>query len=84
MPVREPVASGTPVSASRAVALPDFQNVALLCDPHTPTSIAAQIIRVLSDGELREHLAQSGRSYARPFTWRRTAEMTLDVYRSLA
>jgi len=83
MPVLEALASGTAVVASGAVALPDLEKVALLCDPHDAASIAAQIRRVVEDDELRAHLARGGRDYARPFTWRRTAEMTLDVYRSL-
>lgn len=37
---------------------------ALLCDPHDPESIATQIMRCLSNGELRHRLGQNGRARA--------------------
>jgi glycosyltransferase involved in cell wall biosynthesis len=37
---------------------------ALLCDPHDPESIASQLVRCLSDAELRHRLGQKGRKRA--------------------
>lgn len=80
LPVLEAMACGAPVITSNAVPLPDLDEVTLMCDPHDTQSIAAQLSRVLSDGDLRQKLSRAGTAYARPYTWRRTAEMTLCVY----
>jgi glycosyltransferase involved in cell wall biosynthesis len=80
MPVLEAMASGAPVVTSEAVPLPGLSDVALLCDPRDVHSIANQIVRLLQDDALRVKLSSAGAAYARPFTWRRTAEMTLGVY----
>jgi glycosyltransferase involved in cell wall biosynthesis len=84
LPVLEALASGAAVVTSTAVPLPNLKDVALICDPHNPAAIADGIRRVLHDADLRDHLRHKGRAYARPFTWRHAATMTLDVYRSLA
>jgi glycosyltransferase involved in cell wall biosynthesis len=82
LPVLEALASGAAVVTSAAVPLPHLSDVALICDPCDPASIADGIRRVLHDVHLCHNLRHQARSYARPYTWRRTAAMTLDVYRS--
>jgi glycosyltransferase involved in cell wall biosynthesis len=81
LPVLEALACGAPVVAGKAVPLPTLDNAALLCEAARPAAIARQLQRVLDDAALREKLSRAGREYARPFTWQRSAEMTLDVYR---
>ncbi len=39
-----------------------------------------QLARLAGDVELREQLRAAGLAQARQFDWRKTAEMTLDVY----
>jgi len=80
LPILEALACGAPVVAGQAAPLPDLEKVALLCDAQRPADIARQLRRVLLDGELSAELSRNGREYARPFTWRRSAEMTLRVY----
>jgi glycosyltransferase involved in cell wall biosynthesis len=80
LPVLEALACGAPVVTSPFVPLPRLADVALLSDPCDAASIAAQIERVLTEPNLRTQLGAAGREYARPYTWRRTAEMTLEVY----
>jgi len=82
--VLEAMACGAPVVTSAAVNLPNLAKVARLCDPLDPASIAAQIDELLSDNILRGTLARAGAEYARPYTWKRTAEMTLRVYAEAA
>ena len=81
LPVLEALASGAAVVTSDVVPLPGLADVAAICDPHQPASIAHQIERVLSDSGWRDDLRRKAHAYAQPFTWRRTAEMTLNVYR---
>ena len=80
MPVLEALASGTPVVTSAEAHLPDVNQVALICDPHAPKSIATQIQRVLHEPGLQARLRAQSRAYAQPFTWRHSAELTLEVY----
>jgi len=84
LPVLEALAAGAPVVASDRVPLPELQQAALICNPHDATSIAHQLERILSDDALRADLQTRAREFAAPYTWRRTAEMSIDVYQSLA
>jgi len=83
LPVLEAMAAGVPVVASHNVPLPCLRDVALLAEPRSPFSIAGQVERILDDAFLREELRFTGRAYAREFTWRRTGERILDIYREL-
>jgi glycosyltransferase involved in cell wall biosynthesis len=82
LPALEAMARGTPVCCSNASSLPEVVGDAgLLFDPHDVEDIRATIGRVLADRALAQSLARKGEERARTFTWRRTAEATLDVYR---
>ena len=82
LPVLEAMARGVPVCCSDASSLPEVVGDAgLLFDPHDVEDIRATIRRVLSDETLAAELARRGAERARTFTWRRTAEQTLAVYR---
>jgi glycosyltransferase involved in cell wall biosynthesis len=83
LPVLEALACGAPVVTSTRVPLPNLETVALLCEPSTPASIAAQLQKILDDETLGTQLAQSGQEYARPYTWRRAAERTRAIYEEL-
>jgi glycosyltransferase involved in cell wall biosynthesis len=62
--------------------LPKIAEVALICEPNAPASIASQLQRVLSDEALATQLAQRGAEYSRPFTWQQTAEQTHKLYQA--
>jgi alpha-1,3-rhamnosyl/mannosyltransferase len=82
LPVVEAMSLGIPVVASDQGALPEVcGGAALLVDPDDRGSICAGIERVLREPGLAERLAGRGEVRARDFTWRRTAELTLDAYR---
>lgn len=83
LPVLEALASGAPVVTSTHVPLPDLHEAALLCDPLDTASIAREIRHVLQPDQ-RAALHRRGPEYARSFTWRRAAQMTLDIYREAA
>jgi glycosyltransferase involved in cell wall biosynthesis len=82
LPVVDAMAQDLPVLLSD---LPIFHEVAdgaaLYFDPVDLSSIAAAMVRITSEPELAERLAQAGRRQAKRFSWAATAQQTLDVFR---
>ena len=75
------MATGTPVLASRAGAIPEILGgAAVLVDPYEVASIATGLERIVSDGDLRKQLSLWGLGQARRYTWERAAEQTWKVY----
>jgi glycosyltransferase involved in cell wall biosynthesis len=75
------MAHGVPVVASATSSLPEVGgDAALYADPRNPEDIAEKIHRGVEDADLRTGLTERGLARARQFTWRRTAEQTLQVY----
>lgn len=82
LPVLEAMGRGVPVCCSDASSLPEVVGDAgLLFDPHDADDVRVTIERVVTDPDLAKTLAERGRERAATFTWRRTAEATLAVYR---
>jgi glycosyltransferase involved in cell wall biosynthesis len=83
-PPLEAMVEGVPVVATAAGAVPEVAGpAALLVDPGDAPGLAGAIERVLDDGSLRSELVRAGRDRAREFSWGRTAEALLAVYREL-
>jgi glycosyltransferase involved in cell wall biosynthesis len=81
LPVLEAMAVGCPVIASRAGALPEVVGDAgILVAPGDSEALSREMARVAGDAALRSELARKGRARAAQFTWRRTAERTLEAY----
>ena len=84
-PPLEAMASGVPVAASRAGALPEMLGeAALYFDPADGGQITAALEAILTRPELAAELAEKGRRQSERFTWERAAEKTLNVYRAAA
>ena len=82
LPILEAMERGIPVACSNCSSLPEVAGeAALLFDPHQPVEIAGAIDRLLGDSALRANLREKGKRRAADFTWRRTAQETLRVYR---
>lgn len=82
LPVLEAMACGTPAIASNTSSLPEVVGDAgLTIDPTDTRALASAMLAVARDGDLRQQLGQRGRERAREFGWRRTAELTVEVYR---
>lgn len=80
----EAMACGTPVVAANRSSLPEVVGDAgLLVDPDDPASIADGLRRALEDSALRARLRIEGPARAAGFTWQRTAEIALSVYRAV-
>jgi alpha-1,3-rhamnosyl/mannosyltransferase len=85
LPVLEAFAAGSPVIAANATSLPEVAgDAASLVDPYDAEAIAAAMRRIASEAALPDDMRRRGRERVAPFTWERTARMTLDVYQSCA
>jgi glycosyltransferase involved in cell wall biosynthesis len=82
LPLVEAMAAGTPVLASHTASMPEVVGGAgILLDPHDPSAWLDAIVRILNDEVLRADLRTRGLARAATYTWERTAQMTLKVYR---
>jgi glycosyltransferase involved in cell wall biosynthesis len=81
----EAIACGTPVAAYDAGAIAETAGPGALL---APLGNAAELMRnagrICDEPELAERLAAEGRRHAAGFSWRRTAELTWDVYERAA
>ncbi len=81
----EALACGTPVVAHDAGAIPETAGPgALLAAPGDGTALMRAAGRVCDEPELAARLAAEGGRHAAGFSWRRTAELTWDVYEQVA
>ena len=82
LPVLEAMARSVPVACSNRSALPEVAgDAALLFDPLDQEAVTSAIRRLLRDDKLRAELTRRGRERVRLFSWRQTAEKTLETYR---
>jgi alpha-1,3-rhamnosyl/mannosyltransferase len=80
----EAMACGAPVVCSNTSAMPEVAGeAALLFDPTAPAEIAQACLRVLRDGALRASMRERSLKQAATFSWQKTAQLTIDAYRSL-
>ncbi len=84
LPALEALACGAPLVASRCASLPEVVGQAGLLTEPEPQALAQALGRVLADQQLRRRLRRQGPEQAARFSWRRTAEATLEVYRRVA
>ncbi|MDD5071603.1 MAG: glycosyltransferase family 1 protein [Patescibacteria group bacterium] len=83
-PPLEAMACGLPVISSFSSSLPEIGGEAFFpVDPYQTGEMAKAIERVLTDENLRNNLAQSGRKKALEFSWRKAAEKYLDIFKEL-
>jgi glycosyltransferase involved in cell wall biosynthesis len=84
LPPLEAMACGAPVVCSNAASLPEVVgDAAITVDPYDVDGLAAAMVRVLTDADLRRQLRERGLARARQFTWERTALETIAVYRQM-
>jgi glycosyltransferase involved in cell wall biosynthesis len=81
LPPLEAMACGTPVITSNASSLLEVVGDAgMLVSPSSVEEIANAMHRVLTDDDLRTQMSEKGLSRSRDFSWRRAAELTVEVY----
>jgi glycosyltransferase involved in cell wall biosynthesis len=80
----EAMACGTPVLASRSSSLPEIVgDGGLLVDPTDLGAVVEAMATLLHDTALRARLREKALAHASRFTWQRTAEQTLAVYKGV-
>jgi len=83
-PPLEAMAAGTPVVASTASCLPEILgDAAILVEPTDVAGFSNALQKVLGDSGTRARLIEAGRRRAARFTWKRCADETLELYRSV-
>lgn len=85
VPLIEAMASGVPVVVSRATAHPWVVGEAgLLAEPDSASDLAAQLDRVLTEGDLRQSLIQRGLSRASQFSIERYTQGWEEIVNDIA
>lgn len=84
IPLLEAMACGTPVITSNLSALPEIAGKdAILVDPYRPEEIAAKLLLLETDRQFYRTQQDYGLKRVSHFTWRRTAEQYLELYRQM-
>ena len=82
LPVIEAMACGTPVITSNVSSLPEVAgDAAVFIDPRSEMEICAALEQLINDPDLRNRLRTAGLERAGQFSWRSTAERTIEAYR---
>lgn len=84
LPVLEAQACGTPVVISDVSSLPEIGGTgAAYVDPFDIEDIRKTVRKVFYDNEVRKTLIKEGLKNVKQFTWEKTVEQTIGVYKSL-
>jgi alpha-1,3-rhamnosyl/mannosyltransferase len=84
LPPLEAMACGAPVIASRIRAHEEtLKDNARLIEPMDDSALAKAIVDILEDEKARESLVKAGLAHVAKFSWRKTAEMTWEVYEAV-
>lgn len=84
LPPLEAMAHGVATLISDAPALVEVSGAgAVVLSREDPSGWTSTIKALLADDEARQLLAHRGHVHASRYTWRRTAELTIDVYRQV-
>jgi glycosyltransferase involved in cell wall biosynthesis len=81
----EAMATGLPIVACRAAAVPEVVpdgEVGLLVPPSDPPTLARALVQVLGSPELGRRLGDAGRKRARRYDWSRVAERFMTVVKA--
>jgi glycosyltransferase involved in cell wall biosynthesis len=85
IPILEAMKMGTPAVVSD---IPPHREVAgetvLYFSPQNAEDLKAKIIKLNDNSELREQIILNAKARAQAFSWKKTAEKTLEVYQKLA
>ena len=84
IPPLEAMNCGCPVLASNAASIPEVcGDAALYFNPNDADELAALLLRVSKDAELRAEFSRKGLARAQEFSWENAARQILDVCREI-
>jgi len=82
LPVLEAMSCGTPVICSSISSLPEIGGDApLYVNPNSVDSIAAALLRVVNNKELKAMMSKKSLENSKRFSWEKTATETIHVYK---
>ena len=85
IPILETFACSTAVIASNCSSMPEVGgDAALYVDPFSTESIADAMVKISNDEQLRQKLVTAGKERNKQFTWQKTAQKVIKVYKKLA
>ena len=84
LPVLEAMACGTPVLVSDIPVMHEIvDDAGMYVNPYNQDDISRGICELLLDSNLRQRLGKKGWKRAQRFTWKMTAEKTLECYQTV-
>lgn len=84
-PPIEAMSCGIPVISSDKGSLKEVVgDAALICDPHSPASMAEQVLKLVKDDLLRNSLIERGILRSHLFSWDETAKNVINIYKKIA
>lgn len=84
LPVLESMSLGCPVVSSNTSSIPEVAgDAAVLVSPDDIDSLADALYRLIETPSLRQHYIQAGYRQAKKFSWKKTAQSTIEAYYSL-
>jgi glycosyltransferase involved in cell wall biosynthesis len=85
LPPLEAMICGRAVACSNTSAMPEvIDGAGILFDPHSEQEILHAMVDLIVDAELRTRMERLGPKRATHFTWQKTAQQTLEIYRQVA
>jgi len=84
LPPLEAMACNTPVASSNLSCMPEvLENAALYFDPKDPADIALKVNTLLTNQKLADKLKERGLQQTRKYSWQKTAQKTLRLYKQV-
>lgn len=82
IPILEAISCGAPVITSNISSMPEVAgDAAILIDPTNEEELLQAMLRLTADPAMKQELKEKGFLQAQQYTWRNTAEKTLQSYR---
>jgi glycosyltransferase involved in cell wall biosynthesis len=84
LPPLEAMVCGRAVACSNTSAMPEVVDGAgIMFDPYSEQEILRAMVDLIVDNELRGRMERLGLKRASHFTWQKTAQQTLEIYREV-
>ncbi|MFA5338206.1 MAG: glycosyltransferase family 1 protein [Candidatus Omnitrophota bacterium] len=84
LPVLEAMSCGAAVICSNNSSLPEITpKETLYIDPDDINSISSALVKILEDNRLKEKLQLACLNYSKEFSWKKTAQETLEIYKKI-
>ncbi|GAA0177805.1 glycosyltransferase family 1 protein [Clostridium sediminicola] len=84
LPPLEAMSCGIPIVSSNVTSIPEIiGDAAHYINPYNTDELFLAIKEVLNNNELRNKLVKRGFEKCKEYTWKKTAQKTLDAYKSL-